>query len=348
LEPKYDADIDEWIGLLGQDKAELLRDWLAASVLLDNSISALHIATPTNSGKNLLVNGLARLWHGHYQNLRDYSPLLLKDSPLVFCDEGLPYKWLYSFSTLLRAMTSENIHTARDTGFSTLRIHGYPRLIFAGNEALIRLKKDKMTAESLEATGKRVVSIVHKDRSAKDFIEQPHIKVKIPDWVAGGFARYVLWLNEHRVVDTKKRFLVEDTRPTELIESLTMDTTDRVFRWIYLALATGEFNSEALFAKKEPTGERALYLHTPTLEKNWTLVMPERERPSSVDFRNSMRQVAPARTKIALSSAASNKERYKNVRVANLDGFSAWLKENDHDFDLDEALTALAKIRTLK
>jgi hypothetical protein len=127
-----------------------------------------------------------------------------------------------------------------------------------------------------------------------------------------------------------------------------MDTTDRVFRWIYLALATGEFNSEALFAKKEPTGERALYLHTPTLEKNWTLVMPERERPSSVDFRNSMRQVAPARTKIALSSAASNKERYKNVRVANLDGFSAWLSENDHDLDLDEALTALAKIRTLK
>jgi hypothetical protein len=341
LEAKYDAEIDEWLGLLGQDKAELLRDWLAASVMLDNSISALHIATPTNSGKNLLVNGLARLWNGHYQNLRDYSPLLLKDSPLVYCDEGLPYKWQYSFSTLLRAMTSQNIHTARDTGFSTLRIHGYPRLIFAGNDSLIQLHKERISDESVEATTKRFVSIAHKDRDAKDFLEQSHIKAKIPGWVASGFARHVLWLNEHRAVDTKKRFLVEDTRPTELVDSLTSNTSDAVFRWIHSSLATNEFNSEALFAKDDK-----LFVHPPTLQKNWTLCMPEKERPAPVHLQNGMRIVAPARTTITISSA--KKDREKTVRLVRLDLFKTWLADNDLDLDLDDALAILAKVRGLK
>ena len=360
LEPKYDVEIDEWLGLLGQDKAELLRDWLAASVLLDNSISALHLATPTNSGKNLIVNGLARLWHGHYQNLRDYSALLLKDSPLVFCDEGLPQHWRWQFSTLLRAMTSQSIHTARDTGFSTLRIHGYPRLIFAGNDALIQLKQENLSTESLQATIKRVVSIVHTNTDAKDFLEQPSIKAKIPGWVAGGFARHVLWMNEHRVIDTKKRFLVEDTRSTELVTGLTAHTTDRVFRWIYIAMSTSEFNSEAMFAKVDPANERALYLHTPTLEKNWTLCLPERERPQTIDFNNSMKQVAPSRKKITLAKTLGSpqtppsqngqppKERTRTVRVVNLDLFNQWMKENDFELDVEEALQTLSKLRTLK
>jgi hypothetical protein len=348
LEAKYDADIDEWIGLLGQDKAELLRDWLAASVLLDNSISALHIATPTNSGKNLIVNGLARLWHGHYQNLRDYSPLLLKDSPLVFCDEGLPYKWLYSFSTLLRAMTSQSIHTARDTGFSTLRIHGYPRLIFAGNDALVQFEQEKFSTDALEATTKRLVSIVHTDRGAKDFLEQPHIKAKIPGWVAGGFARHALWMNEHRVIDTKKRFLVEDTRATELIAGVTSKVADRMFRWIYTSLATGEFNSEALFAKVETDGKKILYLNAPALMKNWTLCMPERDRPKPFEVQNSLHQITPRRATVTISTASSKKERYRTFRIVDLDPFREWVKENDLDLDLDDSLETLAKVRTLK
>lgn len=295
LDAHYDAEIDEWLGLLGQDKAELLRDWLAASIVLDNSISALHLATPTNSGKNLIVNGLSRLWHGHYQNLRDYSALLLKDSPLVFCDEGLPYKWLYSFSTLLRAMTSQSIHTARDTGFSTLRIHGYPRLIFAGNDALVQFEQERLSSESLEATTKRFVSIVHTNRDAKAYLEQPSIKSKIPKWVESGFARHVLWMNEHRVIDTKKRFLVEDTRPTELVTGLTSKATDRISRWVYTSLATTEFNSEALFAKVEDDGTKTLYLNAPALTKNWTLCMPERDRPKPFEVQNCLRQIAPSR-----------------------------------------------------
>jgi hypothetical protein len=348
LSPKYDAEIDEWLGLLGQDKAELLRDWLAASVVLDNPISALNISTPTNSGKNLIVNGLARLWNKNYQNLRDFTPLLLRNSPIVFCDEGLPYKWQYSFSTLLRSMTSQNAHTARDTGFSTLSIQGYIRLIFAGNESLIQLKHENLKDDSLEATMKRIVSIVHKDRSAKDYLEQKHIKAKIPQWVDDGFARHVLWLNENRTVDTSKRFMVEDTRPTELIEGLTSKTADTLFRWIHISLATTEFNLEALCAKVEPDGTQTLYLHTPTMQKGWTVCMPERERPSDVDVRNSMKHIAPTREKITIASATSKNDRQKQARVVDLEKFKAWVEENDLDLDLDGSLKTLAKIRTVK
>jgi len=347
LSPKYDAEIDEWLGLLGQDKAELLRDWLAASIVLDNSISALHIAAVTNSGKNLVVNGLSRLWHKRYQNLRDYTPLLLKESPIVFCDEGLPYKWQYSFSTLLRHMTSQNIHTARDTGFSTLSIQGYMRLIFAGNDSLVSLRQEKLSKEALEATMKRIVSIVHTDRSAKEYLEQKHIKDKIPKWIDEGFARHVLWLNEHRGVDTSKRFMVEDIRPTELLKTLTTKPADALSRWIYMALSTSEFNAEALFAKHKPDGVSTLYLHPPTMQKNWTLCMTERERPSLIDFQNSLQQIAPKRTKVDIGSATSDKKRSKHVRIVDLEVFKAFLKENDLDIDLDDALKTLAKIRSL-
>lgn len=348
LEPKYDAEIDEWLGLLGRDKAELLRDWLAASIVLDNPISALHIATPTHSGKNLIVNGLARLWNKHYQNLRDFVPLLLRESPLVFCDEGLPQHWRWQFSTLLRAMTSQNMFTARDSGFSTLKIHGNLRMIFAGNDSLIQLQQENLSPEALDATMKRFVSITHKDQSARQYLEQPNIKTKIQAWVDGGFARHVLWLNEHRVIDTTKRFMVEDVRPKELIEGLTSKTADTLFRWIHMSLATSEFNAETLFAKIEVDGMQTLYLHTPTMQKNWTLCLPERMRPSNLDVQNSMRQIAPTREMITVSSATSKKDRYKQTRVVDLPKFKAWLAENDLDLDLDEALAMLAKIRTVK
>jgi hypothetical protein len=347
LSPKYDAEIDEWLGLLGQDKADLLRDWLAASIVLDNTISALNLSAPTNSGKNLIVNGLSRLWHKRYQNLRDYTPLLLKESPIVFCDEGLPYKWQYSFSTLLRHMTSQNIHTARDTGFSTLSVHGHVRLIFAGNDSLVSLRKENLSPEALEATMKRIVSIVHTDRSAKEYLEQKHIKAKISGWVNEGFARHVLWLNEHRTVDTSKRFMVEDTRPTELIEGLTTKTADTLFRWIALALGTSEFNADVLCAKLD-AGKRTLYLHTPSMQKNWTLCISDRERPSDIDFRNSMKHIAPTREKITITSSTSKSERYKQARIVDLSKFEKWLKENEEDLDLDEALETLAKIRKVK
>ena len=347
LDAKYDAEIDEWLELLGQDKAELLRDWLAGSIILDNPISALQLSTPTHSGKNLLINGMARLWNGHYQNLRDFSPLLLKDSPLVFCDEGLPQHWRWQFSTLLRAMTSQKVHTARDTGFSTLKIHGYMRLVFAGNEALIRLEQERLSPEALLATTKRFVSIAHKNTDAKTFLEQPRIAAKIAGWVESGFARHVLWLNEHRAIDTKKRFMVEDVRATELVEGLTSKASDKLFRWIHTSLATTEFNSEALFAKKVG-GDYTLYLHAPTMQKAWTTCMSDRERPTSLEVQNSMQQVAPARATVTVSTATSKKDRYKTVRVVDLDKFLEWMRENDLDLDLDDALETLTKVRTLK
>jgi hypothetical protein len=346
LTPAYDAEVDEWLNLLGQDKADLLKDWLAASVVLDRPISALHISAPTNSGKNLIVNGLARLWGNNYQNLRDYSALMLKDSPIVYCDEGLPPHWRWQFSTLLRAMTSQSNHTARDTGFSTLKIHGYLRLIFAGNDALMNLQQENLSGESIEATMKRIVSITHKNRDAKQYLEDPTRAGKLTGWVNGVLARHVLWLNENRAIDTKKRFMVEDTDTASLTESLTSKSSDRIFRWIFNSLATSNFHSEALLAKGGK--DRQLYLHLPALETNWSTGMSERERPTPIEFQNAANEIANFRTKISIGTATSQKDRLKNVRRVNLEAFARWMKENQLDLDVDDAIDTLAKIRSVR
>ena len=347
LTPAYDAEVDEWLNLLGQDKADLLKDWLAASVVLDRPISALHISAPTNSGKNLIVNGLARLWGNNYQNLRDYSALMLKDSPLVYCDEGLPQQWRWQFSTLLRAMTSQSNHTARDTGFSTLKIHGYLRLIFAGNDALMNLQQENLSGESIEATTKRIVSITHKNRDAKQYLEDPTRAGKLTGWVNGVLARHVLWLNENRVIDTKKRFMVEDTDTASLTQGLTSKSSDRLFRWIFNSLATSDFSSDALLAKSGKD-ERQLYLHLPSMEKNWSTCMSERERPTSIEFQNAANEIANQRTKIAINTATSQKDRLKNVRKVDLEVLYRWMKENQLDLDVEDALDTLAKVRSVR
>lgn len=125
-------------------------------------------------------------------------------------------------------------------------------------------------------------------------------------------------------------------------------TIGLVFQWIQRTLEKSSFDNNALLSKTRSDGTQTLYLHTPTMQKGWTVCMPERERPSDVDVRNSMKHIAPTREKITIMSATSKNERQRQARVVDLEKFKAWIEENDLDLDLDGALKTLAKIRAIK
>lgn len=349
LTPEFNAEIDEWLNLLGQDKAELLKDWLAGSVVLDKPLSALHIVAPTNSGKNLIVNGMARLWHGRFQNLKDMNPALLRESPVVFCDEYLPSTWAYRFSTNLREFLSKNWHIAKDTGFTTIAIQGYARLIFSANDTLVNLEREQLSHEATDATMKRLLTIAHKDTSAQQYLLDPRRAAKLHEWVNSGIARHVLWLNENRKIDTRKRFLVEDVRSNELKTTLVSRHYDKVYHWVYTALSTYEFNGEALFAAdpSAPTGRR-LFLHPASLEKNWTLCMSEKDRPTYFELRNAVAEIASDRKNIAVKAPGAQKPRGLSVRSIDMARFEDWLQDSDLDLDLNDALEKLFAVRPAK
>jgi hypothetical protein len=64
--------------------------------------------------------------------------------------------------------------------------------------------------------------------------------------------------------------------------------------------------------------------------------------------KNCLQQIAPQRANVTISSATSKRDRYRRLRVVDLNVFKTWMADNDLDLDLDDALGTLSKVRTLK
>jgi hypothetical protein len=94
LTPRYHAQIDEWITLLGGQDADVLRAWLATLLRLDRQSCALYLSGPPGSGKGMLALGASRLWSvGGFTELGrvldNFNSDLLR-CPLVVADEHIP------------------------------------------------------------------------------------------------------------------------------------------------------------------------------------------------------------------------------------------------------------------
>lgn len=92
LKPQEHPEIHEWLRVFGGDT---LLDWVACVTRLDKPAAALYVEGPPGTGKNVLVDGLARLWHkGGASAFKDVVGSNFNDSltrcPLIHADEGIP------------------------------------------------------------------------------------------------------------------------------------------------------------------------------------------------------------------------------------------------------------------
>jgi hypothetical protein len=159
----------------------------------------------------------------------------------------------------------------------------------------------------------------------------------------------------HTITHSKKEYYYPDkeevaikTDHDEIKRPDTLEMEERpgavslIFRWIYNALYLREFDTETIFASEKNFGKRTVYLHTKTLEDTWTLCMPKEMKPSQRTIHESMKWVAPSRTKI---SGFGDGVR-RNVRVVSREEFEAWFRNNNRNgLNLDAALDRLAESR---
>jgi len=151
---------------------------------------------------------------------------------------------------------------------------------------------------------------------------------------------------EYYYPDKEEIAIKADHDVLEMPDALEMqersEAASLIFRWIYNALCLREFDTETIFASEKNFGIRTVYLHTPALEDTWTLCMPKEMKPSQQTIHESMKWVAPSRTKI---SGFRDGVR-RNVRVVSREEFEAWFRNNNrNNLNLDAALDRLAESR---
>lgn len=210
IEPKYNAQIDKWLRLLGGCEAEKLLDWLACVTTLTHQSAALYLCGEQGAGKTLLSSGVTRIW-------KDGAPLPLDSvmgsfqdgltqCPLLFADESISNK---ESSANLRALIGTSALEINRKHLSSLSIDGAIRIIAAGNNDGMLSFNEILGSSDLEAIARRFIKIDVGERPRK-YLEELGGYTATESWVAGdGIAAHVQWLVRNRKVVRGKRFIVD-------------------------------------------------------------------------------------------------------------------------------------------
>lgn len=237
LEPRYDAQIEKWLNLLGGESKNALLDWIASVTDLNKETCALYLAGKKGTGKGMLAAGLARLWwQGPPTELKHILGNFNADiasCPLILLDEAMP-KELGDVSGALRTLVGSSSRTLARKHLPNAPLRGALRLIIgANNDNVLKLGDEAMTLLDLEAVAERFLH-VHVTPEAADFLASMGGRVGTEAWVSGNLiARHALWLKQQRQIIPGKRFLVEG-QPTVMHRKLVMQGSAQnlVFEWI--------------------------------------------------------------------------------------------------------------------
>ncbi len=339
LAPEKNADVDTWLRLFAGPKYPQLEAWIANLTSLDVAQAALFLVMPPHSGKNLLAHGLSRLWspRGGATKLEGFKPHHLEDCPLVFADEVVPSSWTRKFSGQLRGFLSDGKREAR-RGFSdAYTVLGYPRLIFAGNNAVELFTSDRgsMTASDRKAVESRALLLrkSHTDFAAAQFLQslgESKCASLIEEDV---IAKHALWIRERHkdLITTRFAAASADGDFGDLAVMLN-DGTAAILEWVHAHLLRGMFNTEAIRADKH--GQ--LFIHTPTIHTCWEMHDIGRRGIGSGVLQRAVGGVAPDRTQLLVNGA---RVWYRAMDMAL---FTTWIELHDHG--VDEVLEAISDV----
>ena len=240
LEAVYDPDIARWLHELGGDNREKLLDWLAAVPQLNRQLCALYLEGVMAIGKNLLGDGISRLWRttgpSDFLRILDGFNADLFSNPFCRLDEGMPANVQHT-SALIRSMLGSSEHSSNQKFMPAVKVLGNVRLMITANNdtVLQQLAKEDMGEADIEAFVSRILHI-HGQPSAADIIKELNAKDRaiVDSWThEDKLAKHVRWLMENRVITPGQRFLVEG-EPTAMHRALITRGNARgsVLEWL--------------------------------------------------------------------------------------------------------------------
>lgn len=216
VEPRHDAQVEEWLRLLSGDAHERLLRWIAAAPrTADGPLAALYLQGPAGSGKTLLCKGLSSLYSaGHV----DYNRITgsefngeIVDSPILFADEGISPplgKGAGSPSIVFRSYVSNGDHVVRQLYTAPVPLRGYLRVLVTANDAEGIPFSETLGKDGIGAIVERVFHVMCQPE-ARAFLQNDVGAATIREsWLQGRvLAAHLAWLAQ-RPVEPEGRYLV--------------------------------------------------------------------------------------------------------------------------------------------
>lgn len=192
--PKEHPDIDRWLRAFG---GEPLLDWLSCLTQLDMPCPMLVLCGDLKVGKDLLVEGIAKLF-GSAGDMAEcvgtHNPALLK-TPIAWANEELPPD--ITFARLRKEITNHN-RRCNPKHKGQLTVKGCGRFIYTCNSVndLRYQRSGVLTPADVSAVADRLLYIDSKPRTQE--IRQALEGLDLNVWAQQLISEHVLWLCETR------------------------------------------------------------------------------------------------------------------------------------------------------
>ncbi len=326
LAPKFNQDVDTWLRLLGNKKANQLLDWVATATRLDKQSSALYLQGPPGTGKSLLSQGLARLWHrgGPTELVRvlgEWSADMAR-CPLIVADEQIPQSFKgQRTSAELRSLIGNSSRTLTRKYLSNSDLVGAVRLILSANNADMLVFEESLSQADLEAVAGRFLHILG-DKKAETFLSS----IDTTGWVDDDIiAKHMLWLKDNRVVKEGKRFLVEGSARDVSKQLATRGgVAGRVAEWLVRYICDGP--ASALLTKHTSpqqsdmvrVGNGRYLVNTNAIVTFWEQYAKSKAVPSTP-------QVGSALRNLSVKQVKGGKKRFFEIDIESI---SQWAEAN--------------------
>lgn len=275
LEPRFHPEVDQWLRLLGGDRAEKLLDWLATLPILSKQTCALYLSGPKGTGKTLLAHSVSRLWRTHggpttlAHAVSNFNNDLL-ECPIIVADEEIPDH--LTTGKLRELIGSSSRIIAKKFAHNSI-LNGAVRLMLLANNESLLARKEELTANDIDAIAQRFLH-VQTPREAQEYLTSTDTS----DWLdMDVVAKHLMWLISTRVVKPGKRFLVEGAE-TKMHRKLAMQvpTVKLTVEWL------------VRFLKGKPAGQNLsgivvgdgkILVSATTLSQGWELFITSRKVP---------------------------------------------------------------------
>lgn len=222
LEPEFDPIIAQYLSFW----PVWAQRWFANVADQTKQLCLLYVTGKKSAGKSLVAQATAQLWDGAHSSLADVCGKFnenLLNSPLVWCDEGLPPELggKEAATTFLRAMVGTSERNVSRKGIPSVRLKGNVRLLITANNAeMLTSTKEDLSQDDVDAVAIRIGN-VFLDQPAADFLNslKAHGMNLYTYFVKEQrFAKHILWMG------TQEQW---QAKPEERFVGATYDTVSR-------------------------------------------------------------------------------------------------------------------------